>query len=121
MLSFIPIIGPIIQGLSGIIGALTNTEVVKFQTQATVETAAIQASAQIIQATEHDWGVRLARDLIMFPVSCWMGLIVWDSIFYQYPWLVFTVSKLPDSIAYMPYAVLAFLFGSAAMNVWRTK
>lgn len=118
MLSLIPIIGPIIQGIvTPVLGLVGQFFTSKVELQKS-ETA---ASVEVIQATEQDWGVRLARDLIMFPVAIWTAIISWDTVFAMVDIPKLTVARYPDSVAFLPYAVIAFLFGNAALNIWKNK
>jgi hypothetical protein len=49
-------------------------------------------------------------------------IIGWDTIVVRhYPDLVFIVEKYPDSVAYLPYAVLIFLLGNIGINAWKSR
>lgn len=122
MLGWIPVIGPIIQGIVGIFGKWQDTVLGKYTIDGKVDVAAMQASEGIIATTRDDIGVRLARDLLLFPVIIWTDLIVWDKIVViEHPNLVFSVADLPSSIAYLPYAVITFLLGAVGMTIWSRK
>lgn len=120
MLSWIPLIGPILQGLfstaSSIYASFKSTQVE--QIKADVATA--QVSAQIIHDTNDDISIRILRDALCTPVVLWTMIIGWDSIMVRHrPDLVWIVEKYPDSVSYLPYAVICFLLGNVGINAWR--
>jgi hypothetical protein len=117
MLSWLPIVGPVIDGIVSIFTSFKNTELGKYQTDGTVYQAQLQANNAITLAFVRDIPVRLARDIIMFPGSAWCGIYIWDKIIgHHYPHLVFGVLPLTGSMSYLPYALLGFFFGAAALN-----
>jgi len=122
MLSWIPLLGPILQGLFNIVGTVyskfKDTELgIKVQ-----EVEEAKVSAQIIHDTNDDICLRILRDAVILPVVIWTMIIGWDTIIvHHYPEYVFTVEKYPDSVAYLPYMVLAFLFGNIGFNMWKRK
>jgi len=122
MLSWIPLLGPILQGLFNTVSSIYS----KFKDtqlgmrQAEVDEAKV--SADIIHTTNDDIGLRIMRDALCAPVVVWMGIIGWDTIIVRhFPNLVFIVEKYPDSVAYMPYAVITFLLGNIGINAWTRK
>lgn len=122
MFGLIPIIGPIFKMITGIFGKYEDTQLGKYTVDGKVDVAAMQASASIVAATEDDVGIRLARDLLLFPIIIWTDLIVWDkTVVLEYPNWVFSVADLPASIAYLPYAVFTFLLGAVGMTIWNRK
>lgn len=122
MLSWIPLIGPIIQGIVSIFTKKMDTNVQINQTNRTADAQEAQVSAQIIQTTEDDIGLRIMRDAVCFPVVVWSGILGWDTIVaIRYPWLMFHVSDYPANVGYIPYAVLIFLLGNIGFNVWKRK
>jgi hypothetical protein len=122
MLGWIPLLGPILQGLfntaSTIYGKFKDTQLGMREQ----EVAEAKISAQIIHDTNDDIGLRIMRDAaLVFPVG-WSALIGWDTIIsYRWPDLMFHVNNYPDTVGYIPYAALAFLFGNIGMNIWRRK
>jgi len=122
MLSWIPLLGPIIQG---IISIFTKWQDVKLDTLKTNRSSDIEeakVSAQIIQTTQDDIGLRLMRDMLCFPTVVWAMLIGWDTVVaIRYPDLMFHVEKYPDSVSYLPYAVVVFLLGNIGINMWNRK
>ena len=122
MFGWIPFIGPILQGLfntvSSIYGKFKDTQL--GMRQAEVEEAKV--SAQIIHDTNDDLGIRILRDAVCLPVVVWTMIIGWDTIVvHHYPDLVFIVERYPDSVSYLPYAVLMFLLGNIGINAWKRR
>ncbi len=126
MLSWIPIIGPILQGLLGPIatmfGKFFDSKVAITQATLGAEVEETKVSAQIIKDTADDIGIRLMRDVVCLPVVVWSGLIGWDTIVaYRFPQYMWHVANYPMSVAYLPYAVLIFLLGNVGFNAWKRK
>lgn len=122
ILTWIPLIGPIVEGLFGFLNKRNDNALAKFKigTEADVEDA--KTSARIIEATQDDIGIRLMRDAVCFPVVIWSMLIGWDTIIAKkWPYLMWHVEKYPDSVAYLPYAVLVFLLGNVGINAWKRR
>jgi hypothetical protein len=123
MLAFLPIIGPIIQGIVSIFTKTMDTKVAVLKTTREADVQEGQVSEQIIHDTQDDIGIRLMRDLVCFPVVLWSFLIGWDTIiantsFKDWMW---HVANYPDSVSYLPYAVLVFLLGNIGINMWARK
>lgn len=115
MLSWIPLIGPVVQGIVSIFTKMQDTKLQTLQTET-------QASVQIIEATKDDIGLRIMRDAICLPVAVWTALIGWDTIVSaRYPFLMFHVNPFPETVEYLPYTVLVFLFGNIGLNMWRRR
>lgn len=123
LLSFLPIIGPIIQGL---VDAFSKHEDVTLQRQIDTNKTALgkqaddnktdvsvlQTRAQVAIAFKDDIGSRLIRDLIMFPVGVWTAFYFFYLTFHN----VIEIWKIEEAAAnmqYIPYAVIAFLFVTA--------
>jgi len=124
MFSWIPILGPIIEGVISVFNKKMDSDVLNRQTDADVKKTEIIASTQALIAFKDDINVRITRDIILFPVAAWTALIVWDKIVdIRFPYLVWGVSPLTEAsgLAFLPYAVMTFLFGMAAMNTWKRK
>ena len=127
MLSWIPLLGPIFQGISSLVGNFTNLAGVKLQTAAQTTIAETNASVQIIQATNDDILLRILRDAAILPVVAWSFLIGWDTIIgdprqsiIPHDWM-WHVAAYPDSVQYLPYVVLVFLFGNIGLNMFNRK
>lgn len=122
MLSWIPLLGPIIQGLlntgSAIYGKFKDTQL----GMRTAEVDEARVSAQIIHDTNDDIGLRILRDALCTPVVIWTMIIGWDTIVVRHnPELVYVVEKYPASVEYLPYAVIMFLLGNIGFNAWKRK
>jgi hypothetical protein len=122
MLSWIPLLGPILQGLFNIVGTVYS----KFKdTQLGMRVQEVEeakVSAQIIHDTNDDICLRLMRDAAILPVTVWTMLIGWDTIIAQrFPEYMWHVAPYPDTVAYLPYVVLVFLFGNIGLNMWTRK
>lgn len=122
MLSWIPLLGPILQGLfstaSSMYGKFKDTEVAK----RTADTADAQVGAQIIHDTNDDISLRIVRDAALVGPVTWSSIIAWDTIVaLRYPELKFGVANYPDAVQYIPYGAFAFLFGVLGMNIWKRK
>jgi hypothetical protein len=122
MLSWIPLLGPILQGLfslvTGIYSKFQDTKLgIKVQ-----EVEEAKVSAQIIHDTNDDICLRLLRDAAVLPVVVWTMLIGWDTIISSHrdDWM-WHVNPYPDTVAYLPYVVLVFLFGNIGLNMWNRK
>lgn len=123
MLSFLPIIGPIIQGIISIFTKKMDTDVAKLKISTDQQVVETQASVQIIQATQDDIGLRLMRDLVCFPIVVWSFLVSWDTIVaLSYPeWMFHVAGFDKTSVPYLPYAVITFLLGNIGINMWSRK
>lgn len=120
MLGWIPIIGPIIQGIVSVFNKWQDTTLGKYQVDGQVDLAAVKASTDITLAFNNNISVNIARDLIMFPGSLWCGLYLWDKIVaHHYPDLVWDVAPLDGPLAILPMALLTFFFGMSALGIWR--
>lgn len=122
MLSWIPLLGPIIQGISSIFTGFFSEKTAVVQAASATTIAETEASVKIIQTTEDDVCLRILRDAAVLPVVVWVSLIGWDTIVAsRYPWLMFHVANYPTSVSYLPYAVLIFLFGNIGINTWKNR
>lgn len=124
MLAFLPIIGPIIQGIISIFTKAMDTKVEVLKTERGTQVEEAKVSAQIIQSTQDDIGLRLMRDLMIFPVVVWTFLLCWDTIIAEsaysgYMWHLASFEK--TGAPYLPYAVVVFLLGNIGINMWNRK
>lgn len=126
-LAFLPIIGPIIQGIVSIFTKVEDTKVEVLKTNRAGDVQEAQVSAQIIHDTQDDIGLRLMRDILCFPTVMWSFLIGWDTIIADpkqklipHEWM-FHVANYPDTVGYLPYAVVVFLLGNIGLNIWKRK
>jgi hypothetical protein len=122
MLSWIPLLGPILQGLfslvTGIYSKFKDTQLgMRVQ-----EVEEAKVSAQIIATTNDDICLRMMRDAACLPVVVWTMLIGWDTIISShYKAWMWHVNPYPDKVGYLPYVVLVFLFGNIGLNMWNRK
>lgn len=123
MLSWIPILGPIIQGIISIFTKKMDTDVEKLKTTRASDIEEAKVSADIIKTTQDDIGLRIMRDLVCFPIVVWTALVSWDTIVaLHYPDLMFHVAGFDRTSApYLPYAVITFLLGNIGINMWNRK
>lgn len=123
MLAFLPIIGPIIQGVIGIFTKKMDTDVEKTRITRTSDVEEAKVSAEIIKITQDDIALRIMRDLVCFPIVVWTALVSWDTIMaLRYPELMFHVAGFDKTSApYLPYAVITFLLGNIGLNMWNRK
>jgi hypothetical protein len=122
MFGWIPIIGPIVDGVVSIWKGYQNVDIQKYTIDGKVDVAAMQASVANIQATKDDIGIRLLRDLALTPAVVWIALIGWDTIISShYPNLMWHVNTFPSSVSYYPGLALGFLLGNIGLNIWRRK
>src|ERR1700744_2536949 len=93
ILGWIPVLGPIIQGITGIFSKFMDSKVAINQADATRDVAEAQVSAQIIHDTNDDICLRLMRDAVCAPVVVWCMIGGWDTIVAKHwPWLKFVVA-----------------------------
>lgn len=124
ILGFLPIIGPIIQGIVSIFTKKMDTDVQKLKISTDQQVAETQVSAQIIHDTQDDIGLRLMRDMVCFPIVVWVMLVSWDTIIAESSWNIwmFHVAGFDKTSApYLPYAVITFLLGNIGINMWSRK
>jgi|SRR5882724_8604788 len=118
MLSWLPIVGPIIEGLLNTVSSIYNkkqdTVLARQQDDNKTDVAVIQTRAQVAIAFKDDLGVRLVRDFIMFPVGVWTALKAYYLCIHGYaPEYTWEIMNWPSELMYIPYAVVAFLFVTA--------
>lgn len=117
MFGWLPIIGPVIDGVVSIWKGYQNVDVAKYTIDGKVDIAAFQAASANIVATKDDIGIRLLRDLALTPACVWIALIGWDTlIVHRWPDLMWHVEKFPDSVSYYPMLALGFLLGNIGIN-----
>src|SRR6185436_16922477 len=98
----LPVIGPIVQGIGGIVSTVINGKVQIAQTEAGVTTAGLQSTNQLVMAMASDAAVKFCRDIIMFPGSIYCGTIIWDRwVEMKYPALVWGVKPLQGPLEYL--------------------
>lgn len=127
ILGWIPVLGPIVQSIVSIFEKKMDTDVQKLTIQRNDDVEEAKVSAQIIHDTADDRGLRFMRDLLCFPTVVWACLIGWDTIIADpkqvlipHEWM-FHVANYPESVGYLPYAVVVFLLGNIGLNIWKRK
>lgn len=123
MLAWLPIVGPIIQGVISIFTKKMDTDVEKTRITRTSDLEEAKVSAEIIKTTQDDIALRLMRDIMCFPIVVWTTLVSWDTIVaLRYPDYMFHVAGFDKtSVPYLPYAVIVFLLGNIGINMWSRK
>jgi hypothetical protein len=121
LLGWLPIVGPIIDGIVAVVKGRQDTGVKHAQIEAGVTVEAMKDANQLTLGFMNDIAVRISRDIIMFPGSVYCGTYIWDRwIEIRYPDLVWGVKSLQGPMEYLPYALLTFFFGSAYLY-WKRK
>jgi len=120
--SWIPLVGPILQGLfstaSSIYATFKNTEVEQIK----ADTTTAQIGAQMVESNNHYLSIRILTDAALLMPVTWSALIGWDTIVAKrFPDLMFHVADYPTGVQYIPYGAFAFLFGVLGMNIWKRK
>jgi hypothetical protein len=121
---WLPIIGPIIEGIVSVFNKRADTKVAINKTNRESDVAEAQLSAQIIATTNDNIGVRLSRDLIIFPTAVWCALLIWDTIVAESilrGWMWHVASFEKTGAPYLPYAVIVFLLGNIGINTWKRR
>lgn len=122
ILTWIPLIGPIIEGVFGFLNKKQDNALAKFKIGTEADTEDAKTSARIIEATQDDIGIRLLRDLLLVCPVVWSALIGWDTIVaLRFPELKFHVADYPEGVRYMPYAAITFLLGNIGINAWKRR
>jgi hypothetical protein len=122
MLSWIPLLGPIIQGFISIWTKSQDNAIIRYKTDAVRDVEEAKISANIISATQDDIALKIMRDAIVLPVAAWSFLIGYDTIVsYRWPEWMFHVNPYPETVEYLPYMVLVFLFGNIGLNAWKRR
>lgn len=115
------LIGLLLGGVSSFFSGLFAEKTAQVKADADVTVAETQASEKIIHDTADDIGVKLCRDIIMWPVAVLTALLTWDNIIVNsHPAWTVTVESFAKNpgFEYLPYAVITFLFGNIGLNMW---
>lgn len=125
VLGWIPVLGPIIQGLFGFAGKFLDTKVAITQSNNSRDVSEAQVSAQIISVTNDDICLRLLRDIYCTPACIHLMLVSWDTIIAQTTWVnhswMWHTATYPASYAWYPTTVAVFLLGNIGLNMWNRK
>lgn len=125
MLSWIPLVGPILQGLfstaSTIYSKLKDTQL--GMRNAEVEEAKV--SAQIIHDTNDDLALRILRDIYCTPACVHLFFVSWDTIIAETTWVshkwMWHTATYPASYAWYTTSVAVFLLGNIGLNIWKRR
>jgi hypothetical protein len=112
-------------GLSGIISPITATitAIATKKADTKVEegkqdVAVIQSRNALLSVIHGDPAIATGFYLFIVPSGVHYALVIWDSCFRNlWPDWTWRVLEIPGNMQYIPYAVVAFLFGLA----WRGK
>lgn len=116
-LGWLPIIGPIIDGVVTIFSKAKDTDLAKYKIDGQLNVDAWKAANELTISFRDNISVRLARDIVMFPGSLWCGMYIWGRTWDIYwPQLVIPVKALEGPMEYLPYALMTFFFGMAAIK-----
>lgn len=114
ILGFLPVFGPIISGILEYLNKKEDRELAKYQVDAQGQREAVQAANALTLGFIGDIGVKVARDIVMWPMAIWYALGTWDKIVgIHYPDWVWNVDAFPThgGLEYLPMAFLGFIFG----------
>lgn len=122
--AWIPVIGPIINGITSIYSKSQDTKVIQIKEDSANRQLEVKTSYSILELFRDDIGLKIARDIIVWPVAIWTALVSWDtivaeSILSDWMWHVASFDK--TSVPYLPYAVLVFLLGNIGINTWNKR
>lgn len=121
-LSWIPILGPIIDGFFGWLNKRQDVDLQKYITDGKVDIAAIQSSADMVRAQNDDIGLRLLRDVAVAVPVTWSALLGWDTIWALHDRsMMWHVADYPANVSYIPGLALGFLLGNLGLNLLRRK
>lgn len=125
ILSVIPVIGPIVQSVVDLFAKKADVDLQKTldANKTTLEkqkdltktdVAVIQARMQLALATHEDLGTRIIKDMVMYGVAVWMLIyFFWLSFKGLLPEYYWEVGTPPETMQYIPYAMIAYLFVTA--------
>ena len=120
VLAWVPILGPILQGLFGLGGKLLDTKVATIN--ANVEAAKV--SAQIIHDTD-SIGLRLLRDLYCAPAVIHLWFTSWDTFIAESPHIdhgyMWHIASYPPSYSWYIPSVAGLLLGNIGFNIWKLR
>lgn len=125
ILGWIPVLGPIFQGIASMVAPFFNEKGIAVKAAADVTIAETQASASIIQVTNDDICLRLLRDIYCTPACIHLFLVSWDTIIAETTWVshkwMWHTATYPISYAWYPTTVAVFLLGNIGLNMWKRK
>lgn len=120
MFWWLPIIGPVIDGIVSVVKNKNDTRLQSKKIDADVHITDIQEGTKQLALFKDDIVIRFFRDVTIAPWAFWSFLIGWDTIVaLRYPHLKFNVAPPPEVVAYLPGAALTFLLGNLGINAWK--
>lgn len=118
-LGWIPVIGPIIDGIFGYLNKKQDTAVEIRKVEGEERTVAMTTSASILTAFKDDISIKVARDIVVYPTVIHAALTMWDyTVVTKFPDLVWGTKAIPVGSGYewLAYAVMVFLLGNTYLN-----
>lgn len=113
MLAFIPILGPIVQGVTSVWSKYIDRDLAKIKD----DSERIKLQHELTMSSTSKANADLQRDLLCFPVIIWTNMVIWDSIVVKnWKHLMINPVELPYPVSLLPIAVLCYLFGNAWLN-----
>jgi hypothetical protein len=116
MLGWIPVIGPIVNGILQYLNKAQDVDLEKYKVDGVVNVEALKAANELSLALKDDIGVKICRDIVIFPMSVWFCLGTWDKIVeHQWPHLVWSTGAFPvtGGLEYLPMVFLTIIGGLA--------
>lgn len=110
ILGWLPVVGPIVDGVVSIFKGKQDLDIAK----GAQRLEEVRLRLAYLEAVKDQTDIRVMRDLMIFPVIVWAALGTWDTIVAEsaYSEWMFHVAKFPPGpLEYLPFAVLAYLFG----------
>jgi hypothetical protein len=108
-LGWIPVIGPIIDGIFGYLNKKQDTAVEIRKVEGSERIAELNQSKSILETFSTN----------IFPVCVMTALVVWDYIVaIPYPNLIWGIKAIPDGsgFSWLPQSVMVFLLGNTYLN-----
>jgi hypothetical protein len=118
-LGWIPVIGPIIDGIFGYLNKKQDTAVEIRKVEGSERIAELNQSKSILETFSTNIFINMCRDIVVFPVCVMTALVVWDYIVaIPYPNLIWGIKAIPDGsgFSWLPQSVMVFLLGNTYLN-----
>lgn len=122
-LAGLPLIGPILQIITGPIASVFNKffdkQITQIQADASVDQAAIQNQRDMSQDR---LALRIMQDALLVPPIVWTDIYIWDQIVAKtHPDWVWPILGWPQEISYLPYMAAVYLLGATGLVLWKRK
>jgi hypothetical protein len=115
MFGFLPIIGPIISGIFSTVNRFQDVQLAKIKD----DSERIRLQHDLTMKAQDDASLRLARDILVYPVAVWCAIGTWDTLVaesFLSDWMWHVAKFPPGPLEYLPFAVLAYLLGNTYIN-----